>query len=173
MVKKIVSQNGFTLIEVMIALAIFSFFLTSAIFAISFNTSSSILMQEDLNLHNLAELKMNEVLLSRKEFTNATENDVDSGNFEIEGLENYKYEVRITPTKFPDLAQILGNQLEGEEDNTSDPIQKILFDKLKKNIEEMIWQVSVKVTNKDNNYSYELRSWTNKINPQIDINFAF
>lgn len=167
------NQAGFTLLEVMIALAIFSFFLTSAIFSLSYNVSSSILLKEDLNLHNLAEMKMNEVMIGRKEFTNATENDVDSGEFDIDGFENYKYEVKITRTEFPDLAQILGNQVEGEEDNTSDPVQKILFDKLKRNIEEMIWQVSVTVTNTQTDYSYELKGWINKTNPKLDVNFTF
>ena len=173
MVKKLTLQNedGFTLIEVLMALAIFSSFLLSVYVTISHNVSSSILMKEDLNLHNLAQMKMDEVLLDKKEFTNATENDVKTGSIEIEGLENYKFEIKITPTKFPDLTQILGQS--EDEQNTGDPVQKILFKKLKTNIEEIIWQVQVTVTNTDNDYSYELKSWINKSNPKIDTNFTF
>lgn len=173
MAKRLTRQKGFSLIEVLFALGIFSSFLLGVYVAISHNVNGSILLKEDLNLHNLAELKMNEVLIGKKKFTNATENDVDSGSFEIDGYENYKFEVRIKQIKLPDLAQILGNQIKGEEDNTSDPVQKILFDKLKKNIEEMVWQVNVKVTNTENNYSYELNSWINKTDPKLDTNFAF
>ena len=128
-------------------------------------------MKEDISLHNLAELKMNEVLLDKKEFTNATATSSDTGTFELEGYENYKFEVKITPTKFPDFSQIMGKS-EEEEQSTNSAIQKAIFDKLKKNLEEMIWQINVTVTNTDNDYSYELNSWVNKSNPKLDTNFS-
>lgn len=168
---KRITESGFTLIEVLFALAIFAAFLLGISTTISHNVSSSILMKEDMNLHNLAELKMNEVLLDKKEFTNATKNDVDSGNFEIEGMEKYKYEVKIRPTEFPDLSQIMGQT--DDESNTVDPVNKIIFEKLKKNLEEMIWQVNVKVTNTEEDYSYEINTWVNKTNPKLDTNFTF
>jgi prepilin-type N-terminal cleavage/methylation domain-containing protein len=173
MVKKLnLKEEGFTLIEVLFALAIFSAFLLGISVTISHNVSSSILLKEDLNLHNLAELKMNEVLLGKREFTAATKADVDSGSFEIEGLERYKFEVRISPTEFPDFSQIMGKS-EDQEASSGDAIQKLIFDKLKKNLEEMIWQVNVKVTNTEDDYSYELHAWINKANPKLDTNFSF
>jgi len=172
MVKKLIyTEKGFTLIEVLFSLAIFAAFLLGIYVTISHNVSSSILMKEDINLHNLAELKMNEVLLDKKEFTNATATDVDSGSFEIEGFKNYKFEVKITPTKFPDFSQIMGKS-EDEDQGSGDRIQKVIFEKLKKNLEEMIWQINITVTNTDNDYSYELKSWVNKSNPKMDTNFS-
>lgn len=171
---KRINQKGFTLLEVLFALAIFGVFLVGISDTISYNVSSSIRIREDINLSNLAELKMNQVMLDRKDFTNATENDVDSGNFEIEGMEKYKYEVRIRKTEFPDLSEILGQ--DNEEDNNQrgiDPVTKIIFTKLKNNLEEMIWQVNVKIINTETNYSYELNSWINKSNPRLDTNFTF
>lgn len=172
MVKKL-NSKGFTLIEVLFALGIFAAFLLGISVTISHNVNSSILMKEDTTLHNLAELKLNEVLLDKKEFTNATENSVDSGTFDIEGMDQYKFEVRIKPTEFPDLSQIMGQDEGDDGSGSSDPINKVIFDKLKKNLEEIIWQVSVTVINTDTDYSYELSTWVNKSNPKVDTNFSF
>ncbi|MBT4793259.1 MAG: prepilin-type N-terminal cleavage/methylation domain-containing protein [Halobacteriovoraceae bacterium] len=168
----IAMQKGFSLIEVMIALAIFSFFATAMLGELSYNVSSSMQMAKDLDLHNLAEMKMSEVLIGKKEFTNATENDPDTGKFELEGYEAYKYKVEITKLKLPELQQIMGKS-EDEESSATDAIQNLIFKKLQKNIEEMIWQVKVTVTNTDTDYSYELNSWINKSNAKIDTNFSF
>ncbi|MAX67416.1 MAG: prepilin-type N-terminal cleavage/methylation domain-containing protein [Bacteriovoracaceae bacterium] len=167
-------QAGFSLLEVLIALAIFSVYATAIIFRVSNNVTGSMQMAEDITLHNLAELKMNEVLIGNKEFTNVTENEVDTGKFDIEGYKEFQYEVKIRKMKFPDLTQIMGNsEEENQQDQSNNAIQKLIFDKMKKNIEEIIWQVSVTVTNPATEYSYQLNSWINKSNVKIDTNFSF
>lgn len=173
MVKKIIQgQSGFSLIEVMIALTIFGVYVTAMIISQSNNVGSSIRMAEDLALHNLAEMKMSETLIGNKEFTNATENDVKTGNFTIEGYKNFKYKVSIKKTEFPDFSQIMG-QSEDDEDQKASAVQKLIFEKMKKNVEEILWQVNVEVTNTDTEQSYELNSWINKSNAKIDTNFSF
>lgn len=167
----IYKDKGFSLLEVMIALGIFLAMATAFIDVQTANISSSIRMDSEVKLHNLAELKMNEVLLQKKEFTNATKNDVDAGAFEIEGFENYKYEVRITPMEFPDFSQLMGQEDDGTQPTNS--MQKIIFNKLKKNMEELIWQVNVKVTNTISTDEYELNSWVTKSNAKIDTNFNY
>ncbi len=164
-------DKGFSLIEVMIALAIFLAMATAFIQTQTGNISSSIRMEAEIKLHNLAELKMNDVLIQKHEFTNATENDVDSGTFEIEGYETYKYEVRITPMEFPDFSQIMGEE-EDDETQTSS-IQKIIFNKLKKNMEELLWQVNVKIIDTVTTDEYELNSWVTKSNAKLDTNFNY
>jgi len=45
---------------------------------------------------------------------------------------------------------------------------------MKKNVEEMLWQVKVTIIDtRVENSSYELNSWINKANAQIDTNFGF
>lgn len=169
------NQNGFSLIEVMIALAIFSIYMTAMVYRQSNTVTGSIQMAEDLTLHNLAELKMNEVLIGKKEFTDSTDNDPDTGNFEVEGYKEFTYKVEIKKNEFPDFSQLMGKTDEEQETGGSknDAIQKLIFDKLKKNIEEIIWQVTVTVTNPNTNYKYELNSWINKSNAKLDTNFSF
>ena len=174
MVKRVIPNNhqGFSLIEVMIALAIFAVYATAMIYSLTNNVTGSIQMAEDLELHNLAEMKMNEVLIGKKEFTNATENDPDTGQFEIEGYEKYKYKVEIKKLKLPELQQILGKTDE-EGNSEDDAVQGLIFKKLQQNIEELIWQVKVTITNTETTYEYELNSWINKSNAKIDTNFSF
>ncbi len=175
MVKRIVpNQDGFTLVEVLIALTVFAAFATAMVFRLSNNVSGSIQLSADLKLHNLAELKMNETLIGKKEFTNATANDVKTGSFEVEGYEDYKYKVEITNIKFPDFAQLMGNSEDDADanDSSNNRIQKAIFDKMKKNIEDMIWQVTVTVIAPDTE-EYQLHSWINKSNAKIDTNFSF
>ena len=50
-------------------------------------------------------------------------------------------------------------------------VRKRVFAILKRNLEEIIWQVRVEVTSPDNDF-YELTSWVEKGNAQIDRNFG-
>lgn len=171
MVKGIIkNQKGFSLVEVMIALAIFSVFVTSLILTQSTNVNNSILMAEDLTLHNLAVSKMNEVLIQEKEFTNATEKDVDSGNFKDE-YQKYKYTIEYKKNKFPEFNQIMGQE-EDEYSNKDETIKKKIFEKLKKNVETMIWQVKVTITNTETDYKYELKSWVTNHKAKLDLKFT-
>ncbi len=166
------NQSGFSLLEVLIALTIFGLYATVYISTQSGNLGTSIRMSNDLKLHNLAEMKMNEALIGKREFTNATKNDVDSGSFEISGYETYKYEVTITPIEFPSFEELMGKTSdESSEENKSDPLQQMIFEKLKKNMEEIIWQIKVKIIDTISGDEYELNSWINKSNAKIDTNF--
>ena len=165
-------KNGFALVEVMIALLIFSVFAVGIISIQSSNVTSSTMLAEDLNLHNLAELKMNEILISDIKFTNATENDPETGEFEIEGYENYKFTVEFKKIEIPDLQAIMGKQEKDDpygESSNNDALQKTIFDNIKKNIEKILWQVKVIVTNKDTGQEYELNSWIKNKQEKVEI----
>ncbi|MFT6632198.1 MAG: prepilin-type N-terminal cleavage/methylation domain-containing protein [Bacteriovoracaceae bacterium] len=174
MVKKIIQgQKGFSLIEVMIALTIFGVYVTAMIISQSNNVGSSIRMAQDLVLHNLAEMKMSEALLGDKEFSETTENDIQTGTFDIEGFKTFKYKISFKKTEFPDFSQIMGQSDDEDGDNKSSAVQKLIFEKMKKNVEEILWQIKVEVINSDTEQTYELNSWVNKSNAKIDTNFSF
>lgn len=167
------NQSGFSIIEVLIALMIFGAYSTVMILTQVSNKDRSIRMAKDLKLHNLAEMKMNEVLLVNKEFTAATEKSPETGQFDIEGYENFKFEVQYKKNEFPDFSALMG-QTE-DESRQADPnaaIKKLIFEKMKNNIELMIWQVKVTVTNSDDDTSYELNSWITNSNAKLDTNFS-
>jgi len=175
MVKRLINaQSGFSILEVMVALAIFGAYATVMILTQVSNTDRSMNMAKDLKLHTLAQMKMNEVLIRKNEFTNASENDVETGNIEIEGLEYFKFQVEFKRNEFPDFSALMGQT--DEQVAEADPnagIKKLIFDKMKKNVEEMIWQVKVTIINTQDSTSYELNSWVNKDNAKLDTKFSF
>lgn len=177
MAKRLIqSESGFTIIEVLVALTIFAVFATSMTLTQVANKDRSMRMASDLEVHNLAQMKMNEVLIQRHNFTNATESSPETGSIEIEGFEHYKYSIEFKKNEFPDFSGLIGQS--EEEANQVDPnasIKKVIFEKMKKNVEEMMWQVKVTIINTqlDKDPGYELNSWINKANAKVDTNFGF
>lgn len=177
------NQKGFTLVEVMIALTIFALFITAFLMSQGSNITMSQQMSEDIMLHNLAERKINEALLNPPVFTNATENDVEEKNFEEEGFTKFRYKIEYKKLEIPDMNQLMGRNQNGESEDDdyanadqtqrNDAVTKMVFEKLRKNIEQMIWQVKVTITNTETDYSYELSSWVTNEKAQMDTNFGF
>lgn len=167
-------QKGFTLVEVMIAMTIFALFTTAFLMSQGANIDDSAMMQEDLILHSLAQRKINEVLIDKPQFTNATEKDVDSKNFEEDEYKKYKWTVEYKKLKFPNFQQLIGaSEEEDAAQDRNQAIKKMVFDKLKKNVELMLWQVQVTVENTETNYKYTLSSWITNDEAQLDVNFGF
>ena len=49
----------------------------------------------------------------------------------------------------------------------------MVFEKLKKNMEKILWQVKVTTTNTETDYKYELTSWITNSEAKLDTNFGF
>lgn len=177
---KQIRQAGFSLVEVLIALTIFSIFIATFLTSQGYNITDSINMKEEINLKNLAEYKMNEVILNLPEFSEALNNKKESKDFDLEGYKNYKYEVVWKKMVVPDFSQLISNG-ENEEDsdaataqdNQNQNVKKMIMDKMKENIEKIVWQVQVTVTNKDKDYSFTVSTWVNNPNAQIELNLGF
>lgn len=173
-IDKTTFNQGFSLVEVMIAMTLFALFITAFLMSQGANISGSINMEEDLTMQSLATRKINEVLLDKPLFTNATENDVETKNFEEEDFKIYKYTIEYKKLEFPNFQQLTGTE---EEDpygqDQDDAIKKMVFDKLKKNMEEILWQVKVTITNTETDYEYSLSTWLTNDKAQIDTNFGF
>ena len=170
------NQNGFTLVEVMIALTLFAVFVTVFLMSQGTNVANSIQMAEDITLHNLAESKINEVILDPPTFTNATASDKETKNFEDEGFKHYKYTIEYKKLEIPDLNQLMGKSDEEDnpnEDNKNNAIKKMVFKKLKDNMEKILWQVKVTITNTETDYKYDLSTWVTNPDAKIDTNFGF
>lgn len=169
------NSQGFSLVEVIIAMTVFALFISTFLMSQGTNITNSTQMAEDITLHTLAESKINEVILNPPTFTNATENDKESKNFEEEGYKKFKYTIEYKKLEIPNLNELMGEQEEDnpESESKNNAVKKMVFEKLKKNMEQMLWQVKVTVTNTENNYSYELTSWVNNTEAKIDTNFGF
>lgn len=167
------NNKGFTLIEVMIAVTLFGTFITAFVVSQGGNINNSIQMQSSLTLLRLCESKMNEVILNPPKFTNLTDKEVISKNFEIEGYKEYKYTIEYKKVEFPEFESLLGQTEDETRQQGNDAlVKKTLFKKLKENIEKILWQAKVTVENTTNGEKYDLSTWIENSNAQIDSNFG-
>ncbi|MCT4641986.1 MAG: type II secretion system GspH family protein [Bacteriovoracaceae bacterium] len=174
MAKRInLSQGGFTLIEVMIALTIFGVFTTAFVVSQANNVNNSIEMQKNVTLLSLCQNKMNEAILDPPKFTNLTDKEVTSKNFTQEGYKHFKYKIEYKKLELPDFSGLTGQDDESAANSGNDNlVRKAIFKKLKDNIEKILWQVKVTVENTQTKEFFELTSWVTNDKAQLDTNFG-
>ncbi|MBA2403816.1 MAG: prepilin-type N-terminal cleavage/methylation domain-containing protein [Bdellovibrionales bacterium] len=183
------NQTGFSLIEVLIAITLFAFFVTAFLTATGFNVSDSQLSEEQLMLQQLCERKINELYLDPPKFQNILGTLTETKTFEEKDLNGFEYTLEIKKLTIPDFAQLFGQKdgvsaegkeaydgnymSEGNENKRNSGLEKMVFEELKKNIEKIIWQARVTVTNKETKYSYTLATWLTNYNEKIQLNIGF
>lgn len=183
-------QHGFSLLEVMIAITLFAFFITAFLTSQGYNVSDSALSEEQLMLQSLAERKINELVLDPPKFSNVTENLKETKNFEEKEFASYEYTLEMKKLTFPDFAQLFANKGAADEEASdayegryfnqgqgsggrNAQLEKMVFEELKKNIEKIIWQARVTVTNKETKYSFTLSTFLTNYNEKIQLNIGF
>ena len=183
------NQKGFSLIEVLIALTLFAFFVTAFLTAQGYNVSDSQLSEEQLQLQQLCERKINELFLDPPKFQNISSGLKETKTFEEDDLKGFEYTLEIKKLTIPDFAQLFGQKggvsQEGKDAYEGDylsekssgqrnsGLEKMVFEELKKNIEKIVWQARVTVTNKETKYSYSLATWLTNYNEKIQLNIGF
>ncbi len=189
MASKITNQKGFSLLEVMIAVTLFAFFVTAYLTGQGYNVEDSRLSEEQLILQQLAERKISELVLNPPKFSNATANLVETKTFEETEFKNYEYKIEIKKFTVPDFGQLFSQQGSSNESNDeyasdyynpsaannqrNSDLEKLVFEELKKNIEKIIWQARVTITNKETKYNYSLSTFITNYNERIQINVGF
>lgn len=183
---KNLKQKGFSLLEVMIALTLFALFITAFLGAQGYNVTDSELSREQLILQGLAERKVNELILDPPKFTNADNNKKETKSFEESEWQNYEYTIELKKLTIPDFGQLFGQKgamgeegreaYEGDYFDDSNKSQrnanfeKMIFEELKKNIEKILWQARVTITNKETKYSYSLSTYLTNYNEKVQLN---
>jgi prepilin-type N-terminal cleavage/methylation domain-containing protein len=183
---KSLDQKGFSLIEVLIAITLFAFFVTAFLTSQGYNVSDSELSEQQLELQQLCERKINELFLNPPKFQNILGTLKETKTFEEKELSNFEYTLEIKKLTIPDFGQLFGqkgsvnqegkdayqgnyyNQNSGGSRNAS--LEKLVFEELKKNIEKIVWQAKITVTNKETKYSYTLATWLTNTNEKVQIN---
>lgn len=185
---KINNQKGFSLIEVVIAVTLFAFFATAYLTSQGYNVEDSRLSEEQLILQNLAETKINELILDPPKFSNATANLKETKTFEQADYTNYEYTLEIKKLTVPDFAQLFAQggatdeaqdsyegdyYNEGNKAQRNQALEKMVFEELKKNIERIVWQARVTITNKETKYNYSLSTFLTNYDEKIQLNIGF
>lgn len=173
----------------MIAITLFAFFVTAYLTSQGYNVEDSRLSEEQLTLQQLAERKINELVLDPPKFSNATQNLVETKSFEESEFKNYEYTLELKRLTIPDFAQLFaqkGNATEdasksydgdyfnpGASQQRNSGLEKMVFEELKKNIERILWQARVTVRNKETKYNYSLSTFLTNYNERVQLNVSF
>ncbi|WP_372653807.1 type II secretion system protein J [Halobacteriovorax sp.] len=150
--RTILNSKGFTLVEVMISLAIFAVFASAYLTAQGYNISDSTVMREELELKRYAELKINEIIVTPPELKDSITLSKDAGKFEED--DNFSYAIEYKKFVVPDL-----NKITGADQEAQDPNEAKIFTNIKKNLEKIIWQVEVTVKNETSERIYSVSTW--------------
>lgn len=189
MVSKIINNRGFSLLEVMIAITLFAFFVTAYLTSQGYNVEDSRLSEEQLILQQLAERKINELILNPPKFSNATANTIETKTFEESEYKNYEYTLEIKKLTIPDFAQLFAQKgaasdeakdsydgdyySEGAKGQRNEGLEKMVFEELRKNIERILWQARVTVRNKETQYNFTLSTFLTNYNERVQLNIGF
>ena len=151
------AKSGMSLIEVMIALAIFAVFATAYSVGHNGSLATSANMQGDLKLKDLAEMQYNLTLLDPPDFSKPVA-DVKKVTKSFKDYPDYEYTMSYKQIFIPDITKILG-----EQDDPNDPERqnrKKIMQEFKDNMERLVWQISLEVRDKRNNATFLLSGWT-------------
>lgn len=183
------NQSGFSLLEVMIAIAIFAFFVTAYFTGQGYNVEDSVLSEEQLRLQQLAEQKINELVLDPPKFQNVVGTLKETKQFEDKEFSGYEYTLELKKLTIPDFAQLFAQKggtteeaqdsYDGDYFNDSQQskrntgLEKLVFEELKKNIEKIVWQARITVVNKETKYNYSLSTFLTNHNERVQLNISF
>ena len=165
-IKKL-SNNGFTLLEIMIAMTVFSMFVTAFVVSQGNNLADSSNMRFEYQLKNLLEKEVNELIVNPPEFTPGlligNENDYKT----IDDFEDYETKVEWFEFQLPDLSQL--NKKEGDEstNNPQETVQTKVIENVSKNLKELLWQMRVTVRHKETQREMEATTWL--MNPKAKV----
>ena len=104
------NEKGFSLLEVLIAVTLFAFFITAFLTSTGYNVSDSSLTEQQIILQGLAERKVNELLLDPPKFQNVTDNFKETKTFEESDLSGYEYTIELKKLIIPDFAQLFSQK---------------------------------------------------------------
>lgn len=167
--EKIISnQSGFTLLEVMIAIAIFTVFASVFVTGQGYNLIDSAKLKNELLLKDLCENKINEIISSPPELRDSLTLTKDTKVFE--NNPNYQYSIEYKKFIVPDMNKLKNSADDDEAQQSSQSqMEKRVWTVFKENMEKMIWQVEVTVKDKSTEDSFKLSTWLYNQNAEVKI----
>lgn len=147
------NDKGFTLIEVMIAMAIFAIFVTAFMTAQGYNIADSRQLKEEIVLRDLAEQKANELVYNPPEFKEGLTLSSKTGKFK----QNEDFTYKVTYKRF-ELE--IEKMLESTDPDTKIPAgTKKVYKNITKNLKEILWQVEVQVKSSISGNTMTVSTW--------------
>lgn len=153
------NQEGMTLLEVMISLAIFSVFIVSYMASQGYSIKDSTDLKEDIKLRELCVQVIDETTVNPPVFRESLTLTPETKKFE--DYEDYSYTKLWKRLTIPDIEKIKGNdplEQEGKQDDDN-ALQSRIYNNVKKNLEQMVWQLEVTVKSEITGNQFQLSTW--------------
>jgi type II secretion system protein I len=162
------SNKGFTLIEVMIAMVIFTVFATAFVTGQGYNLLDSGKLKDELLLKDIAENKINDIIVNPPELRDSL--TLAKETKDVEDHPDYTVTVEYKKFFVPDMNKITGDaEVKDKEESAQDQMEKRIFKVFKDNMEKIMWQVEVTVKNKSGDSSLRLSTWLYNQNADVQI----
>jgi prepilin-type N-terminal cleavage/methylation domain-containing protein len=166
--EKIISnQSGFTLLEVMIAIAIFTVFATVFVTGQGYNLIDSGKLRNELVLKDICENKMNDIISNPPELRDSL--TLTNETKDVENNPNYQYTIEYKKFKVPDMNKLKNSAEDDAQNNPQDAMEKRVFEIFKENMEKLIWQVEVTAKDKTTQDTFKLSTWLYNQNADVKI----
>ncbi len=163
------NQSGFSLIEVLIAITIFTVFIAMYATSRGYLLADSARMQEEIKLRSLTEQELSKIILSPPKLTDSLTLLPETKT--LEDHDQYEKIVEFKRLSIPDMNS-LSQSSQSDEDTSNqqeNTIIKKVGQKVKKNLEELVWQVRVTIRNKQTKFNFTLVSWIYNSQAKMDL----
>ncbi len=168
--KLINNKDGFTLMEVMIAIAIFTVFASVFVTGQGLNLLDSSKLKDEILLKDFAENKLNEIIVNPPELRDSLTLSKETKDV----VANSDYQTTVEFKKFyvPDMTKISTPDADSkdQEESPQAQMEKKIFKIFKENMEKMIWQVEVTAKNKNEATTFRISAWL--YNPNADVSIG-
>ena len=134
------------------------------------NLSDSSQIRRETILEDIANQLINQTIANPPEFTKSLLINPENDYKKFEENESFEYRIEWHEFKIPDLAKIQGKEPGQETDGQRDQVNKIVFDNVKRNLEQKIWQLVVIVREVETKFSFDLSTWV--LNPKHKVEFS-
>jgi type II secretion system protein I len=151
------NQQGFTLMEVVIAISIFAVFATAFMSSQGQNLIDSSKLKTEMTIKDLCQNKINEVIANPPELRDSRTLAKDEKDFDDNP--NYHYSIEYKKFFVPDLSKLSGNDDNKGEQSSKEQLLKRIFKVYKENMEKMLWQIEVVVKDKTTGEEFKLSTW--------------
>ncbi|MCB9061863.1 MAG: prepilin-type N-terminal cleavage/methylation domain-containing protein [Halobacteriovoraceae bacterium] len=164
------SNKGFTLLEVLVATAIFAFFIAAFSSRHSANVLSSNTIREDLILKELCLKALNETMLDPPKFSTSITLAPEAAKV-FDDFPDYEYVIEWKEFDVkPVISMLLGaEEKESAEENATKQALQRLEKPIVENLKKQLWQLKITVTNKNTGYFQDLTTWVYDEKAQVKL----
>ncbi|MCY4643601.1 MAG: prepilin-type N-terminal cleavage/methylation domain-containing protein [Bacteriovoracales bacterium] len=159
-------SQGFSLLEVIIAITIFAIFLSAYVVSQGQNLSDSARLREDLIFRKLAGEAIDQIILDPPTFSPSLTLAPETKKFEDE-YEDYEYTVEYKKIELPNLGLMNPEDAAGIGGQVD--MRKKVYKEVKENVENMLWQVAVTVKKISEDDTYTVSTWIRNRKGKIEI----